>query len=62
MHISKVIETPDPRRPFVELTVVAKVKPPDVDVVEQTLLDRICALVGRQDETPAIEPASARSA
>lgn len=62
VHISKVIETPDPRRPFVELTVVAKVKPADVDVVKQTLLDQIGALVGRQGETTASEPAKAHSA
>ena len=55
VHISKVIETPDPRHPFVELTVVAKATPSDVDVVKQTLLDRIGALVGRQDEAPASE-------
>ena len=55
VHISKVIETPDPRHPFVELTVVANATPSDVDVVKQTLLDRIGALVGRQDEAPASE-------
>jgi small conductance mechanosensitive channel len=57
IHITKVIDVPDPKHPFVELTVSAQVKPADVGAVKQSLLDRIGALIGGQIDSPSVQPA-----
>jgi small conductance mechanosensitive channel len=64
VHVSRILDAPDPNRPVVELTVSATAKPAETNAIRQTVLDRINDLIAdrpAREQQAAREPARRRA-